>query len=655
MQPFLEPPLNLEALQGLFPKLEILAFIGSGGLGGVYRARQTQLEREIALKLIKIGDDPERHERFLREGKAMARLNHSHIVQVYDSGVTEGFGFLLMEYVDGQSLQSILREEILTPEEAEAYVLQLCDALHYAHQRGITHRDIKPGNILIGADGNAKLADFGLAKALEPNLAGFQLTHSNEQLGTPYYMAPEQRLPNQPADHRADLYALGVVYYEMLTNRLPIGRVEKPSAHGDLDPRLDELVLGAMDNNPDRRPKSAQDFKERLESIASTPLPNATRSDQTAIPSPAERSQPRKRMRLLALAGLSGLFLGGLVWLATPKRYAAEARLQIVSHEIPSHLPLDAHLEQTAESLNLTKKWNVSISEAKSRLATYSEILPIRDTDTLRVHYQSRDANEAVLIANQLAEAVAESEVAYFRSRVFLQMNREQHDRKVFGMKPLADFPTVNFELLHNALFSKEVLGATVDACGLEGLGVDRETALEALQERLSIDEARHHDLILIECRHTSAQRSADLANEVAKQLKRVLEIDASAQAKRALSQLESDVAAMEALVEEKRLAMEREDSSETREAYTSAQDQLTQMREECRTAKIAAAIPKTPLTVHEDAEVPRHKGKPLEITTLAQRPFIESRTTPAPFLGGGAGLGLLLGFLLRWRRHASS
>ena len=167
-------------LQTKFPDLEILEFIGSGGMGGVYKARQPQLDRVVALKVVQIGNEPEQHERFLREGKALALLNHPNIVQVYDSGVNHGLGYFVMEYVDGQSLQQILAEEPMAPEEAEDFVLQICEALQYAHDQGITHRDIKPANILIAADGQVKIADFGLAKALQAEPSGFQLTLSQQ-------------------------------------------------------------------------------------------------------------------------------------------------------------------------------------------------------------------------------------------------------------------------------------------------------------------------------------------------------------------------------------------------------------------------------------------------------------------------------------------
>ncbi len=208
-----------------FPQLEILSLIGQGGMGAVYLARQLKLDRFVGLKVLpeEWGRDPAFSERFQREARALARLNHPHIVSVHDFGDAGGHFYLLMEYVDGANLRRLLQSGPLEPRLALQMVPQICDALQYAHEEGVVHRDIKPENILLDNRGRVKIADFGLAKLVGPSRASFTLTGTHQVMGTLDYMAPEQRSRPQEVDHRADIYSLGVVFYEMLTGELPLG------------------------------------------------------------------------------------------------------------------------------------------------------------------------------------------------------------------------------------------------------------------------------------------------------------------------------------------------------------------------------------------------------------------------------------------------
>src|SRR5438552_2749890 len=193
-----------------FPQLEIIELLGQGGMGTVYKARQPQLDRFVALKILsaELSRDPAFAERFSREAKALARLNHPNIVGVYDFGQAGDFYYFIMEYVDGMNLwQMEQAKKPLAPEEALAIVPKICDALQYAHEEGIVHRDIKPGNILIDKKGRVKIADFGLAKLVGQQAQDFRLTQSRMMLGTPQYMAPEQFEDPQKVDHRADIYS----------------------------------------------------------------------------------------------------------------------------------------------------------------------------------------------------------------------------------------------------------------------------------------------------------------------------------------------------------------------------------------------------------------------------------------------------------------
>ena len=257
----------------LFPDLEILELVGSGGMGVVYKARQKRLDRLVALKILspKVAGDPAFAERFAREARAMAMLSHPHIVAVYDFGQTDGLYYFLMEYVDGLNLRQLLDSGKLAPAEALAIVPQICEALQFAHDHGIVHRDIKPENILLDKSGQVKIADFGLAKLMGRQTSDLTLTGAGQVMGTPHYMAPEQTERPQEVDHRADIYSLGVVFYQMLTGELPLGRFAPPSKKVQIDVRLDEVVLRALEKEPELRYQQASQVKTHVETIVTTP------------------------------------------------------------------------------------------------------------------------------------------------------------------------------------------------------------------------------------------------------------------------------------------------------------------------------------------------------------------------------------------------
>ncbi|HZN37142.1 MAG TPA: serine/threonine-protein kinase, partial [Pirellulaceae bacterium] len=287
-------------LQQHFPDLEILELLGRGGMGSVYKARQRNLDRLVALKVVppEAAKDPAFTERFNREGRALARLNHPNIVTVYDFDQKGDVYFLLMEYVDGVNLRHALRASRLAPQEALAIVPQICDALQYAHDQGVVHRDIKPENVLLDRSGRVKIADFGLAKLLGKGPDDFTLTRTQQVMGTPRYMAPEQIERPSTVDHRADIYSLGVVIYEMLTGELPLGRFEPPSHKVQLDVRIDQVVLRTLEKEPDRRYQRASHLKTELASAATwqTPAPAAQPStpppQQPSWHTPAPASKP---------------------------------------------------------------------------------------------------------------------------------------------------------------------------------------------------------------------------------------------------------------------------------------------------------------------------------------------------------------------------
>ena len=295
------PPLSPAELASEFPQLEIIELLGRGGMGAVYKARQRDLDRLVALKILRPGldADPGFAERFTREARALAQLNHPGIVTLYEFGKTSaGRYFILMEFVDGMNLRQLLAAGRLSPREALAIVPPLCDALQYAHDRGLIHRDIKPENILIDRLGRVKIADFGIARLASEGRdvsprrpsENITLTSLGETMGTPAYMAPEQHTHPASIDHRADLYALGVVFYQMLTGELPAaGQLQPPSHRVQLDVRLDEIVLRALEKDPARRYAAASDFKTQVETVAAG----------TSTP-PANQTAERKRVHRIA-------------------------------------------------------------------------------------------------------------------------------------------------------------------------------------------------------------------------------------------------------------------------------------------------------------------------------------------------------------------
>ena len=290
---------SLDEVARMFPQLEMLGFIGQGGMGAVYKARQKALERVVALKILPpgIGKDPAFAERFAREAKALARLNHPGVVAIYEFGQADGLFFFLMEFVDGMTLRRLLEVERISPREALAIVPQICDALQYAHDQGIVHRDIKPENILLDRQGRVKVADFGLAKLvgtgaggspLTPALSprggegGPNLTDAGKVMGTPQYMAPEQRDHPTEVDHRADIYSLGVVLYQMLTGELPGKPIEAPSRKVRIDVRLDEVVLRALEKEPQRRYQQASQVRAAVETISMGIEKSEVRNERSA-------------------------------------------------------------------------------------------------------------------------------------------------------------------------------------------------------------------------------------------------------------------------------------------------------------------------------------------------------------------------------------
>jgi serine/threonine protein kinase len=267
---------TIEEISASFPQLTIQRLIGRGGMGAIYLARQTALDRKVAVKLIskEISNDATFIERFEREARALAKLNHPHVVTVFDSGRTaDGTAYLIMEFIEGINLREAIQSMPISVEDAVDYISKMAMALQYAHEKGIVHRDIKPENVLLGEDGSLKIVDFGIAKILAgANSPIDNLTRTRQVLGTPHYLAPEHLEAHDQVDHRVDLYSLGVLFYELLTRKLPMGNFEQPSTiNSNVSTAIDRIVSKCMQRNPSLRYQTASELNEDLKALA-TPV-----------------------------------------------------------------------------------------------------------------------------------------------------------------------------------------------------------------------------------------------------------------------------------------------------------------------------------------------------------------------------------------------
>ncbi len=334
-----KPPPAPDEIAKHFPQFEILECLGRGGMGVVYKARQPKLNRIVALKILAPEKVAETKfaERFEREAQALARLNHPNIVTVYDFGEVDGLYYLTMEFVDGVSLRQLLQARKIAPEEALAIVPKICEALQFAHELGVVHRDIKPENVLLDKRGRVKIADFGIAKIvggtpLTPSLSpsdgervssrtGEGNLTADQILGTPHYMAPEQVEKPQTVDHRADIYSLGVVFYEMLTGELPLGKFQPPSKKVQVDVRLDEVVLHALEKEPERRYQHASEVKTDVETIVTTAAPGSSGRESAPIPgegNPSLFTSAATIQRMVKGPAIGLLVVGILNWVLIP-------------------------------------------------------------------------------------------------------------------------------------------------------------------------------------------------------------------------------------------------------------------------------------------------------------------------------------------------
>ncbi len=301
-----------EELAPLFPNLEIHEVIAAGGMGAVYRVRQPQLDRFVALKILppESGKESEYVERFGREAKLMAQLNHPNIVGIYDFGSVGNLFYFIMEFVDGQTLHEAIQAAPVPANAARLLMLQIAKGLKYAHDKGVLHLDIKPGNIMVNAEGVVKILDFGLA-----NLVG---QDDEEAFGTPYYTAPERYTEGASYDHRADIFSLGAVFYEMLTQSPPQGAYRAASQVSGSPPAYDAIINRCLQLDPGRRYPDAGALGADLAKVKNAPAQltktGAVKASATGAGADYQRVLEESRKRKAVVTTLVSVLVGiGLI------------------------------------------------------------------------------------------------------------------------------------------------------------------------------------------------------------------------------------------------------------------------------------------------------------------------------------------------------
>lgn len=321
-----EPATSLEddELAAELPGFELVERIGRGGMGVVWRARERVLDRYVAIKLLRnASNDTAFVERFTREARVMARLNHPNIVTLYSFGRTKSnHCYLVMEMVEGTDLAHLMSEEVLDVATALAIAAEVCRALSHAHEAGFVHRDIKPGNVLIDTRGQVKVADFGLARLnRKADTMTLSITKHGFAVGTPHYVAPEQANGKGQEDHRADIYSLGVMLYQMLTRELPRGVFKPPSMKQKMDRRLDKIVLRALQEEPEKRYPTVALLQADLQKVRAKIDPGLLADMKAARH--ATRWRQRFEMGLaIAVSALLGVMIAWYAreWLDSPRK-----------------------------------------------------------------------------------------------------------------------------------------------------------------------------------------------------------------------------------------------------------------------------------------------------------------------------------------------
>jgi serine/threonine protein kinase len=259
---------SIDAKPKRLGEFEVLGKIDRGGIAEIYLGRQQSLDRMVAIKILSAAysTNPEVVKRFEIESKTIARLRHPHIVHVIDRGIENGQYYFVMEMVEGITFKKMLSDKSVPLSRKFTTIIQVLKALDYAHKNGVIHRDIKPANILIDKSGNALMVDFGIAQIIDKD--EMEKTQPDAIMGTLHYMSPEQKMGSADIDHTTDIYAVGVILYEMLTGQKPLGRFKNPcELNSDVPPELDSIVMRCLENNKKDRFQSAVALKDQILSV----------------------------------------------------------------------------------------------------------------------------------------------------------------------------------------------------------------------------------------------------------------------------------------------------------------------------------------------------------------------------------------------------
>jgi len=423
------PSLSPAVLAALGQRYEILGEAGHGSMGNVYKARDRETGETVALKLLKpeIASDQAMMDRFKNELLFARKITHKNVCRVYEFNRIGGIAYTSMEFVEGESLRSVLnRFGGLPQRKATDLALQICSGLKEAHAQGIVHRDLKPENVMIDAQGNVKIMDFGIARSME---AGTRLTGS--MVGTPAYMAPEQ-VAGKPVDYRTDIYSLGLILYEMFTgtpafaadNSIAVAlkqmREEPPPPH-EIEPGIpvgtERAILKSLEKDPARRFQSIADLESNLRSAASvappprTPASAITNANRvsTGLPRAITAPQPAPRRTspfvwvllgaLLVVGALSGLHWFGVVQAANqiqPPAAPATPKPPDFAYEPPAPTPVEPpEAESKAPATKLAPVVHAKIPAPQPAKPATPDVFPRMETGPLRKNYHAPTSNAA--------------------------------------------------------------------------------------------------------------------------------------------------------------------------------------------------------------------------------------------------------------------